>query len=105
MSKTAYKWMPVFETDACLGCGLCAKACAPQCLEMVWDFATLKRPEDCTSCGECLDACAHEVIRMDWVKTTGSPVIGRWCDTPEPTSVKSKRWLWGLLDAPAGDTT
>ena len=105
MSKTAYKWIPEIETDACMGCGLCVKACPPACIELVWDFATLKRPEDCTSCGACAEVCEHDVIRMDWVKTTGSPVIGNWSDSPEPTAVKSKSWLRSLLDAPLGEVS
>lgn len=102
MSKTAYKWMPVVATDDCMGCGLCAKACPPACLEMVWDFATLTRPEDCTSCNTCKEVCPHGVIEMEWVRTTGSPVIGRWSDVPEPAPVKPKRSFWGFLDAPLG---
>lgn len=99
MSKTAYKWLPVIETDACVGCGLCGRACEPKCLEMVWDFATLKRPEDCGSCGECARVCPQQGIRMDWVKATGSPIVGQWSDEPPPpVAAKPRRWLWGLFE-------
>ena len=100
MSKTAYKRLPVIDTESCGGCGLCQKACEAKCLDMVWDFATLKRPEDCTSCGDCVSACPSEVIHMDWVKATGSPVVGHWRDEPPPAPVveKPKPWLWGWFE-------
>ena len=97
MSKTAYKWMPEVETDACMGCGLCAKACAPACLEMVWDFATLVRPEDCTSCGECAKVCQHDVIRMEWTWMTGSPVVGLWRDELPAVAPPPKRPWWEVF--------
>jgi NAD-dependent dihydropyrimidine dehydrogenase PreA subunit len=59
--------LPVFHRDYCQGCGECAKACAPRCIELIWDFATLVRPGDCTSCGRCVEVCPEKVLRMDWV--------------------------------------
>lgn len=100
-AKTAFKWMPVIETDACMGCGLCAKACEPGCIEMIWDFATLVRPDHCTSCGECMNACPHGVIRMDWVSHTGNVTLGSWTETP-PAPEKPKHWLRGWVDRLAG---
>ena len=99
MSSTAYKWVPVVEHDACTGCGLCINACDRACLELVWDFATLKRPADCGSCGHCQAACQHDVIRMGWEKTTGNRAVGRWQDQLEPpaTPVQPGHWLLGLF--------
>ncbi len=99
MSKTACKWMPVFS-DACQGCGLCVKSCQPnRCIELVWDFAALQRPEDCGSCGACEEVCPHGGIRMDWVKTTGSPLIGQWREAPELPEAPThpRHWLWGIF--------
>lgn len=97
MSKTAYKWLPTIETDACMGCGLCEKACPSGSLEMVWDFATLTRPDQCSSCDECARVCPHGVIRMDWTWATGSPVVGKWRETPPAAAGGQRHWLRDLL--------
>lgn len=100
-TKSAYKWMPVIETDACMGCGLCAKACEPECIKMIWDFATLVRPDDCTSCGECMTTCPQGFIRMEWVSHTGNVTVGKWTETPTAPE-KPKHWLRSVLDHFAG---
>ncbi len=82
----SYKLLPVFSESYCTGCNLCVEACDRSCLEMVWDFATLKRPSDCDSEGNCMDVCPEEVIRMDWVliaenmteNMTENSAVGRW---------------------------
>ena len=103
MSQSAYKWMPKIDTDACSGCGLCVKACTPQALELVWDFATLTRTENCNSCHACLDACPNEVIRMGWVNTAGDQSKGVWRERPpEERPAPAKHWLWGLIEKRTG---
>lgn len=97
MSKTAYKFIPEIQNDSCMGCGLCAKACPPACLEMVWDFATLTRPQECTSCAECERVCPHGVIQMDWKWSTGSPLVGQWRDEPPVAEAPVKRHWWDAL--------
>ena len=60
-------WLPIIDTDSCGGCGKCVEACEPGCIDLVWAFATLNRPEDCDSCERCADVCPHQVIRMGLV--------------------------------------
>ncbi len=94
--KTAYKWLPVFP-EYCLGCGKCVETCPADCIEMVWDFATLPRPDACVSEGDCLEVCPQEGIRMEWLKTTGDPEVGHWCkEPPKPSQSRPKSWLWNL---------
>ena len=96
--KTAYKWLPVINRDCCTGCRSCVDACEHGCLEMdVWEFATLRRPEDCGSEGYCTQACPEDVIRMDWVQTNANRDVGQWCDQPEPTASQPKQRSWYLL--------
>lgn len=102
MQSNGYKRVPVIDTDYCLGCGLCAKACDRGCIEMVWDFATFKCAEVCGSCGTCAQSCPHDVIRMDWVPATGDRSIGEWRDSPPAPAraeaeTRSKGWLFGLF--------
>jgi formate hydrogenlyase subunit 6/NADH:ubiquinone oxidoreductase subunit I len=72
------KWLPVISRDHCVGCALCLNACDSGCIEMVWDFATLTRPQDCGSEGHCASACPEDVIKMDWVPTDGDQQVGLW---------------------------
>ncbi len=72
------KWLPRIATDFCTGCGRCERACPFGCLEMVWSFATLARPEDCTGEGACLESCREGWIRMAWAPCEGDPAVGRW---------------------------
>jgi ferredoxin len=97
--------MPEIATDACMGCGLCVKACHPGALEMVWDFATLVRADDCESCGECMEVCPHGVIRMNWIPMSGNAEIGKWRDQPARAPTQSKSRFWDLLARATGSTT
>ena len=94
---TAYKWLPVI-TDYCMGCGMCVEVCPHGCLELVWEFAKLRRPGECVSGGECMDVCPQNAIRMQWVKANGSQDVGRWCETPEPAPRPPRRWFGWLFE-------
>jgi ferredoxin len=72
------KWLPVIDTDSCTGCRRCVEACDRQCLEMIWEFATLVDPARCDSEGGCAAACPHGVIQMKWAPSTGDPQVGQW---------------------------
>jgi len=72
------KWLPLIDTDGCVGCGRCVEVCAHDCLEMIWAFATLVRPERCTSGGDCEEVCREDVIQMGWVASETIRRVGRW---------------------------
>lgn len=61
------KWLPVIDTDRCIGCERCIAACEHGCLEMIWSFSTLTVPQNCHGEGHCVEACPEKIIRMDWV--------------------------------------
>jgi len=60
----------------CTACGICAKACPPQCIWIVQakgeDGKTRNRPEEftieanvCMNCGLCAEFCPFDAIKMD----------------------------------------
>lgn len=72
------KWLPVIDRDYCNGCNACVESCPRGCLGLVWDFATLVRPELCDSDGSCVGSCPERLIRMAWVAVQGARDRGRW---------------------------
>lgn len=75
---TSCKWLPVISQNYCTGCSLCVKACEHECLGLVWDFATLQRPQDCHSDGKCVEACPEGCIQMDWLPVSEEKRVGSW---------------------------
>src|SRR5262245_19366527 len=65
------KWLPVIDTDRCIGCERCVNACEHGCLEMIWSFSTLMRPQVCGGEGRCVEACPEQIIQMSWVTIQG----------------------------------
>lgn len=101
-NEAAYKWLPVVS-DYCTGCARCVDACPHECLDLVWEFATLQHPEDCVSEGVCVTVCPEGDIRMEWVKTTASQEVGRWCEAPEPLPSRPRSGLRSWLGAWLGN--
>ena len=63
---------PVFEADACKGCGRCVSACPRKCLEMKQELnsAGIKpagyKGEGCVGCGICFYNCPEPyAIRVE----------------------------------------
>jgi NAD-dependent dihydropyrimidine dehydrogenase PreA subunit len=71
------KWLPVIDTDACIGCERCVAACEHGCLEMIWSFSTLTHPHQCHGEGHCVEACPEQIIRMEWVLVDADSEAGQ----------------------------
>lgn len=67
------KKRPVFETELCVSCGICAQACPVSSLSMSRAGMLGKYPNvypendenTCIGCGMCARACPMEMIRME----------------------------------------
>jgi NAD-dependent dihydropyrimidine dehydrogenase PreA subunit len=94
---TAYKWLPAIDQDACTGCGGCVQVCPRKCLDLIWDFSTLKHPQDCCSEGHCVPACPQKIIRMDWIHLTGDRAVGQWREIAERQHADPRAGRFSLL--------
>lgn len=79
------KWLPIVDPEACTGCGLCAAACGPLCLEMVGEYPILTNAAACGSEEHCIGVCESDAIRMAWVSLEGDTLRGKWCSGASAT--------------------
>jgi formate hydrogenlyase subunit 6/NADH:ubiquinone oxidoreductase subunit I len=62
--------MLIWDAETCVGCGLCAKDCPANALEVfVLDrkekrFALFYYPDRCTFCAQCVKSCRHGSLAM-----------------------------------------
>lgn len=54
--------MIALETNACSGCGTCAKVCPHNVFDMSGGTAALAREVDCIECGACQLNCHDDAI-------------------------------------------
>ncbi|MBM3126999.1 MAG: 4Fe-4S dicluster domain-containing protein [Chloroflexi bacterium] len=52
----------IFDLEACIGCGLCAKICGSMIITMDGKTPTVSRPALCHSCGHCAAICPEGAI-------------------------------------------
>ena len=52
---------PVFDTDRCNSCGLCARSCKSACIDSKTHSVDMSR---CVMCGDCMDACHRDALHL-----------------------------------------
>jgi len=66
-----YRGKIEIDYGQCVGCGLCAKDCPSQALEMVTLPDGKKKPKyylaRCTFCSQCVESCPRKAIKMTQV--------------------------------------
>lgn len=73
-------YIPKFVADKCIGCGLCAKACTVNALQMK-DGKPVVNLDNCLGCGNCYYACKSEAVGLELVPS-------RVPDWVEPGTIK-----------------
>ena len=63
-----FRGAPVVDSDACIGCKICARDCPAKAIEMVDVGAKLPRPafhyDRCVYCALCADVCPKKAITL-----------------------------------------
>ena len=61
-----FRGKQIFDVDLCIGCGLCARDCPSEAIEMV-DVEGKKRPlfhlDLCIFCYQCAESCPRNAIK------------------------------------------
>jgi len=63
-----FRGRPQLDTNKCTGCGLCARDCPAEAIEMVELAPKVKRPgfyyDRCAFCSQCAESCPRGAITM-----------------------------------------
>ncbi|MHB8910557.1 MAG: 4Fe-4S dicluster domain-containing protein [Syntrophales bacterium] len=73
--------LPVFDREACIGCGLCVKTCTAGAIAAGEDGKPVFAPERCIYCGDCIKVCPGEAWRAG-KKGYTVRIGGKWGRNP-----------------------
>lgn len=66
-----FRGRPRLDVDRCNGCGLCARECPSEAIDLLALAEKVKRPafyfDRCTFCGVCAELCPRDAITMSAV--------------------------------------
>lgn len=73
-----------FDTQRCIGCGLCVRDCFPGAISMVEGKPALSAPGNCLACGHCIAVCPGGCVSDDALNMEESFPV---CTSSDPTSL------------------
>lgn len=79
------------DDTRCIRCGLCARVCAPHCLQVTSEHVTVSHETNCMHCGQCMAVCPKAAIRLDDINPDTLPPVSALPDAEQLTALIRNR--------------